>query len=280
MPFTTDEYDMNKLSFFAIPKKDKIYSITHNYVKAHIVTDDIILDGNSIKIKDDPRSHVKKLFFKKHKNTTNEKIETEVYDSEDEDEDEGVSSNKDKLNIKDNQDDQENQTKYVNNFNKLTDCVNKLKKNINDDYIKKSYNNKTPTTDSYYDLILSVRTNDSGSIHGLINYNGSRFNVSFNDLKYILGRKLKCKIEVCPEYFYISKNSKGVDDFRLGLMIKNIIVEEDQLDKFPKNLNTVIKYGADQNKINDIKVLKDLYTKSIKPSYKSKRDIVNTIMEF
>ena len=275
MPFTVDEYNMNKVSFVAAPKKDKIYLITHNYVKAHIVTDNIILDGNSIKIKDDMRSNVKKLFFKKQKEVIVDKIENEVYDSEDDDENE-LAKKKDKLTDKKNQ---ENQKTYDTNFNKLVNCINTLKKNINDDYIKKSYNNKTPITDSYYDLILSVRTNDSGSIHGLINYNGSKFNITFDDLKYILGRKLKCKIEVCPEYFYIGKNTKGVDDFRLGLLIKNIIIEEDQLDKFPKNLHTIIKYGADQNKINDIKALKDLYTKPIKPSYKSKRDIINTIME-
>ena len=268
MPFTVDEYDMNKVSFVAAPKKDKIYLITHNYVKAYIVTDDIVLDSNSIKIKEDTRSHVKKLFFKKQKNEKTNEVNNDVYDSEDDEPETGETGET-----------KETTDKYIANFNKLTECINRLKKTINDDYIKKSYNNKTPTTDSYYDLILSVRTDDSGSIHGLLNYKGSKFNVSFNDLKYILGRKLKCKIEVCPEYFYIGKNVKGVDDFRLGLMIKNIIVEEDQLDKFPKNLNAIIKYGADQNKINDIKMLKDIYMKPINTSYKSKRDIINTIME-
>lgn len=249
MPLTIDDYDINKVSFIAAPKKDNLYFITYNYIKANIITDELVLDGNTVKIKEDYRSQTKKLFFKKSNN--------DLYDDED------------------NSDNEQHKL----NLTKLVNLADKLKKSLNDDYIKKSYNNKTPTIDSYYELVLSIRTNASGISHGLINFNESNFNISFEDLKYLLAKKLKCKIKVCPEYFYIGKNRNGQDDFRLGLTIKSIIVDNDQLEKFPLNLYTIIKYNADQDKINDIKVLKDIYTKPVRPSYKSKKDIVSAIIE-
>jgi len=168
---------------------------------------------------------------------------------------------------------------YINNYNKFISFMNKIKLILKDDFVKKHVTGKNPDTTTSCDIVLTVKTNKLNNINGAITNGGIKYSISLDELKYILRSNVVCRLEVCPEYFYIGKRKKdGSENFRLGVTFKSLHIENDQLSKLPKRVEIMIKYTDNKDKINDIKQLDDLYNNKIIPRYMSKKSIVSNIL--
>ena len=170
-------------------------------------------------------------------------------------------------------------SEYINNYTKFINFMNNIKLILKDDFVKKHVTGKNPDATSSCDIVLTVKTNKLNNINGAISNGNTKYSISLDELKYILRSNIICRLEVCPEYFYIGKRKKdGRENFRLGVTLKSLHIENDQLSKLPKRVETMIKYCENKDKINDIKQLESLYNNKIIPQYMSKKSIVSNIL--
>lgn len=168
---------------------------------------------------------------------------------------------------------------YMKNYNDLVEHINKISETLNGDFLKKAYNNKKPIIKNFYDFVVVVKPNKRGVINKLVNYKGKKFNIEYSELKYLFTRGIKCRLELCPDYFYVSSNKyTGKDVFKLGLTLKGIHIDSSCINSLPKRLGVMLKYGEDSDKLNDMKDLQFMYNERIRPHYTSKSDIINNIL--
>jgi len=265
MPLEITDYDLNKISFIAANNKDNLYIVYYNFVHAHLLSGPIDINNHNITVKVNRKYGSTKIYFRPVEKSHDEKLETCA--SIDLKKQETVDANRN------------NSHEYSDNYNKFITFVNRIRSLLCEDFMKKNIAGKSPDLITPYDVVLTVKTNKFNNISGGISNGGTKYSISTNELMYILKSKIVCKLEVSPEYFYIGKRKKdGHDNFRLGIVLKSLHIENDQLHKLPKRIEVMIKYGTNKDKINDIKQLDQLYDNKIKPMYVSKKTIMDNIL--
>lgn len=257
MPLEIADYDINKMSFIAANNRDNLYIVYYNYVKANLLSGYINIGNNKIIMKRNYNSN--KLYFTKPlqptKQSDNSSLDTPT----------------------------ETTNSHVTNFNEFIKFIDKIKGSLSNDFVKKrlTNTNTNPILSTPYNIILTVKTNKSNNINGAITHNGTKYTIRLDELMCVIKSDIICRLEVCPEYFYLGKCSEGGgENFRLGVTLKSIHIEEDQLHKLPKRIEILIKYGITKDKIHDIKLLDKLYNTQIIPQYKSKKTIIDNILDF
>jgi hypothetical protein len=290
MPLNITDYDTSKLSFIAAHKKDNLYIVNYNFVQAHILSDPINFHNHKTIFKINRQYSNKKIYFKqstpedKKQSTQEDKKQSTQEDknqSTPEDKNQSMQEGK-KQSMQEgkNQSTQEdnNQITYINNYTNFINFINKIKLILKEDFVKKHISGKNPSTSSSAELVLTVKTNKLNNINGAITNGSVKYSISVDELKYILRSEIVCRLEVCPEYFYMGYKKDGSENFRLGVTLKSIHIENDQLNKLPKRIEIMIKYSENKDKIDEIKQLDVLYNTPILPKYISKKSIVNRIV--
>jgi hypothetical protein len=250
MPFTVDEYDVNKVSFYANKKIENMFSITYNLNKGHILSGKINLS-----------SHIAKFVHNKYK------------------------SNSKKLNLtlrnKNKEYEDEKMKKHTGNYMALYNLVEKIRKELKDEYMNKSYTDKDPSLSLFCDMELVYHLTNDSVLKGILKYDNKRYDINYGEFNYIIKSGLECQLELSPDYFFISnskKDGKSTDYLRLGLVLKAIHIDEDQLDSLPPSLGYKLKYAIDPKKIEGIRKLTDMYNVEVTP-YTSKYKIMQNVKE-
>jgi hypothetical protein len=257
MPLEIADYDINKTSFIGANNKDNLYIVYYNYVKANLLSGYININNHKITLETVYNSS--KLYFKPTKKPTKNPAKQPT---------------------------NETSNQHINNFNEFVKCINKIKDSLYNDFVKKRLvDTNTTNVCTPYEIVLAVKTNKTNkynNITGAITNNGTKYTIRLDELMCIINSDIICRLEVCPEYFYLKKCKKVYNNetFILGVVLKSLHIDDDQLHKLPKRIEILIKYGINKDKIHDIKLLNNMYNNTIRPQYKSKKTIIDNILNF